>query len=188
MDAADVHADFRRIRPALEGKLVRLRAREEDDLSRLNELFNDVDVLNNLDVVPFGQSMAGIREWWETTRRSDDSAIFVIETIDGTVVGGCSLENIDGGARHAWLGIWLGQPYWGQGYGTDALRVLCRFGFEHMNLHRISLWCFEFNERARHVYENIGFKLEGTLRQARFRNGHYVDLHVMGLLAGELGS
>ena len=152
----------------------------------MNQLFNDAEVLNNIDVVPFGQPLAGIRQWWQSTRHSEDTLIFVIETLDGTLIGGCSLEQISGADRNAWVGIWIGEPFWEQGYGTDAMRVLCRFGFEHVNLHRISLMVFEFNERARHVYEKVGFKLEGTMREARFRHGRHVDVHVMGLLAGEL--
>ena len=56
-----------------------------------------------------------------------------------------------------------------------------------MNLQRVSLYVLDTNHRARSVYETVGFVHEGTLRRARFRHGRYVDLHVMGLLADELG-
>ena len=173
------------IAPALQGELVGLRAIEEADLPGLNALINDPYVVQHLDVVPFGQPLARIREWWESTRAREDVAVFAIETLDGGPIGACSLEDFNPGARLAWLGIWIGQPHWEQGYGTDAMRTLCRFAFRHMNLQRVSLAVLDTNPRARAVYEKIGFVHEGTLRRDRFRDGRYVDVHVMGLLAEE---
>ena len=181
-----LHEDFRRIRPALEGELVRLRAVDEEDLPRLNEMFNDPDVLQFLDVVPFGQPLAGIREWWSSSRGRDDLVNFVIETLPGEPIGVCGLEGIDASSRSCWLGIWIGAAHWERGFGTDAMRTVCRFAFRQMNLQRVSLYVFDTNPRGRAVYEKVGFKHEGTLRRGRFRYGRYVDLHVMGLLAEDL--
>jgi len=55
-----------------------------------------------------------------------------------------------------------------------------------MNLHRIELEVFADNARAVHVYEKVGFHMEGTRRRAIFKFGRYQDLHVMGLLEEEL--
>jgi RimJ/RimL family protein N-acetyltransferase len=180
-----LHDDFRRVRAAFEGDLVRLRAREDEDLPRLNAMFDEPAVLGGLQV-PFPQPMAGIREWMEATRGAENQVHFVIETTAGEAVGVCGLQDIDGRARHAVLGIWIGEPYWHRGFGTDAIRVLCRFGFRHMNLQRITLQVYEPNERARRVYEKVGFKREGTLRRSQFVGGRYVDEYVMGLHAEEL--
>ena len=180
-----LHEDFRRVRPVLEGERVRLREREVEDLPRLNEMFCDPDVLAGL-MIPFPQPMAGIREWYESTRNREDQVHFVIQTTAGEPIGICGLQEIDYRARRAVLGIWIGKPHWNQGLGTDAMRVLCRFGFDQMNLQRITLSVYEPNERARRVYEKVGFKLEGTLRRAQFVGGRHVDEHVMGLLSEEL--
>src|SRR5437667_6337348 len=147
MSDEHLHDDFRRIRPALEGDLVRLRAIEEDDLPRFNAMFSDPEVLQYLDVVPFGQPLAGIHEWWESTRGRSDLINFAVETLAGEPIGVCGLEGIDPGARTTWLGIWIGQPYWEQGYGTDAMRTACRFAFQQMNLQRVSLYVFDTNPR-----------------------------------------
>jgi RimJ/RimL family protein N-acetyltransferase len=173
--------------PALDGRLVRLRAREQADLSRLNEMFNDPDVLAGL-TFPFPQSMAGIREWAERTRADRTNATFVIETLQGRdTIGVCSLENIDPRARASVFGIWVGKPFWNEGYGTDATRTCCRFGFRYLNLQRIELTVYaETNPRAVRAYEKVGFKHEGTLRRAQFIGGRYRDVAVMGLLAEEL--
>ena len=75
-----------------EGELIRLRARERADLSTLNDLFNDPEVLAGLQM-PFPQSMAVIREWAERTRSVNDQAIFAIEPLeDREPIGICGLE------------------------------------------------------------------------------------------------
>ncbi len=170
-----------------EGRLVRLRAREQTDLAKLNEMFDDPDVLEGLKMT-FPQSMAGIRECAERTRADQTNATFVIETLQGRdTIGVCSLENIDARARQAQFGIWVGKPYWNRGYGTDATRTCCRFGSRYLNLQRIELTVYaETNPRALRVYEKVGFKREGTLRRAQFIGGRYRDVAVMGLLAEEL--
>ncbi len=174
------------IEPALQGSLVRLRARERADLPRLNEMFNDPDVLTGL-MMTFPQSMEGIGEWAERTGTAEDQFIFVIETLDGREpVGICGLEGIDARARSADFGIWIGKPYWNRGYGTDATRTACRFGFSHMNLQRIELHVYATNPAAVRTYEKVGFKLEGTLREAQFLGGRYIDVVVMGLLTTDL--
>src|SRR5213593_3949568 len=87
-------ADFRRIRPPLEGRLVRLRAIEESDLARLHDMFNDPDVLAFIDAVIFPQPQAGTRAWWEGTRTNPDQVAFGIETLAGELVGACDLRSI----------------------------------------------------------------------------------------------
>jgi RimJ/RimL family protein N-acetyltransferase len=178
--------DFRRIRSPFEGKLVRLRAIEEDDLPRLSELFNDPEVLQSLEQVVFPEPLAGTRAWWVQSRNSPSQEAFAIETLSGELVGACDLRGISRRSRTAVLGIWIGKPFWNRGYGTDAVRTLCRFGFRELNLQRIQLHVHETNTRAVRAYEKVGFKEEGRLRRAHFVDGRYVDVIVMGLLVEEL--
>jgi RimJ/RimL family protein N-acetyltransferase len=170
----------------LEGSLVRLRAREPADVSQLNDLFDDPDVLAGL-VVAMPQSTAGFREWAAATRANESQEVFAIETLDDRrAVGICGIEEIDARSRSAHFGIWIGKPFWGRGYGTDATRTTCRFGFRYMNLQRIALHVYATNPRAIHVYEQVGFRREGVERRETFLHGGYVDVVHMGLLAEEL--
>jgi RimJ/RimL family protein N-acetyltransferase len=180
-----LHEDFRRVRNPLGGRLVRLRAPEAEDADRLNPMFNDPDVQAGL-TVAFPQPARGFHDFLESARRETSQTVFAIETLEGEVVGMCDLRDVELRSRSAGLGIWIGKPYWDRGYGGDAVRTLCRFGFLHMNLQRIELHVYETNPRGIHVYEGIGFRLEGTLRRAQFVAGRYVDVHVMGLLAEDL--
>jgi RimJ/RimL family protein N-acetyltransferase len=170
----------------LEGDLVRLRAREPSDVSQLNAMFDDPDVLAGL-LVTMPQSTEGFREWMAASRGRENQEVFAIETLDDRrAVGICGLEDVDARARAASFGIWIGKPYWGRGYGTDATRTACRFGFRYMNLQRIRLSVYATNEKAERVYERVGFRREGIERRGTFLGGRHVDIVEMGLLAEEL--
>ncbi len=169
----------------LEGSLVRLRAREPVDASQLNEMFDDPDVLEGL-LVAMPQSLAGFREWMAASRARENQEVFAIETLaERKAVGICGLESIDARTRAAEFGIWIGKPFWRNGYGTDATRTACRFGFRYMNLQRISLSVYANNEKAERVYERVGFRREGVERRGTFLGGRHVDVVEMGLLAEE---
>jgi RimJ/RimL family protein N-acetyltransferase len=178
------HEGFARIRSPLEGALVRLRAAEEADLARINELFWQPEVTEQLLVV-WPEPVSGTRQWWQR-RRADGEPYLAIETLHGELVGACDLARVEGRARSAILGIWIGRPFWDKGFGTDAVRALCSFAFGEMNLQRIELAVLETNPRGKRAYEKVGFKEEGRLRRAVFVGGRHVDLIVMGLLAEEL--
>ena len=172
--------------PALQGSLVRLRAHEPADIAVLNDLINDPEVGESLGLV-MPQPVSGYQAFIDMIQKDPSKSSFVIERIDGGVpIGGCSFFAVETAARTALLGIWLGKPYWDEGLGTDAVRTLCRFGFDHMNLQRIELDVFETNPRARRAYEKVGFVMEGTRRRSQFVGGRHVDSYVMGLLAEEL--
>ena len=171
-----------------EGRLVRLRAREPQDEPQLHLWFNDPDVTEFLSVkYPVSHHMENA-----FLERAKDvgyhNANFAIVTrAEGTMIGGCGFEKVSAEDRHAELGIAIGdKAYWDGGYGTDTMRTLCRFGFEIMNLHRIQLDVYAGNERAQHVYEKVGFRVEARKRQGIYKFGSYHDVIVMGLLETEL--
>jgi len=85
------------------------------------------------------------------------------------------------------VGILIGaQAQRGGGYGTEAMRLACRFAFEEMGLERVELETFEFNTRAVRSYEKVGFVVEGTKRRGAYLGGRFYDVIVMGLLREEL--
>jgi len=74
---------------------------------------------------------------------------------------------------------------WNQGFGTDALVTLLRHLFLELDFHRVGLEVFEYNVRAKKVYEKTGFSIEGLERQGLYRNGRYYDIILMGILRDE---
>lgn len=128
----------------------------------------------------------GLERWVEFHRQAADEAFFVVADRENRPVGHVALYKIDRDARHAEFGIMLGdKTTWGQGLGTACTRWIIEYGFRELDLHRIYLEVLATNPRAHHVYEKLGFRDEGRLRDHRIRDGKPVDLLLMGLLREE---
>ncbi|RPI31725.1 MAG: N-acetyltransferase [Chloroflexota bacterium] len=134
-------------------------------------------------------SVSKIKEWNEKYEDKDPYSeyFFTIHTIeDDRMIGFIGLDGIRWNHGDCWVGIGLGErDYWGKGYGTDAMRIILRYAFSELNLHRVSLNVFGYNPRAIHSYEKAGFKHEGSIRQFLFREGRRWDLVHMGILKEE---
>jgi len=167
------------------GERTRLRAIEREDVPTFVRWFNDPDVRRFLDMY-LPMSKAEEEQWFEAYLKNDSSRFFGIETGEGVFIGNVGLHGIDWKNRSAVLGIVIAEKeYWGQGYGSDAVNTLLGFAFNEMNLHRIHLSVFDFNERAIHCYEKCGFRREGRAREALFREGRYHDAIHMAILRRE---
>ncbi len=172
----------------IEGKLVNLRAPEMGDLERNARWVNDREVTRFL-AFRYQMSLAAEEAWLRDVASKPTSyerVFFAIETKDGVHIGNTNLFEIRPEDRKATLGIMIGEkPYWSKGYGTDAVRTLVAFAFEEMNLNRVELAVFDFNERAIASYKKCGFVEEGRRRQALYKGGEYHDVLVMGVLREE---
>lgn len=105
---------------------------------------------------------------------------------DCKLIGTIGLHRIDATCRRAVLGIMIGdKAYQNNGYGTEAIELVMRYGFMELNLHRILLHVFARNDRAVHVYEKVGFIEEGRLRDHVWRHGQWCDVYVYGILESE---
>jgi RimJ/RimL family protein N-acetyltransferase len=100
-----------------------------------------------------------------------------------TLIGIVGLGALNLYAREAWVGIAIGdRAEQGRGYENDVLNVIVRFAFLELNLNRISLGVFEYNNRVLSVYEKAGFKLEGRERESIYRDGKWWDSLYSGIL------
>lgn len=110
----------------------------------------------------------------------------IVEKETEKPIGITSLINIDYKNRNAECIIDIGErAFWGKGYGTETMRLLLDYAFLEMNLHRVALRVFSFNEKAIKLYEKMGFRHEGKARQSLFRAGAWHDVIHMGILQDE---
>ena len=167
------------------GQKTRLRAIEREDIPTFVRWLNDPEVRRYLELyLPI--SKAEEENWFEAQLENESSRVFGIETEEGVLIGNIGLSELDWKNRNAYLGIVIAEKeYWGQGYGSDAITSLLRFAFGEMNLHRIHLSVFDFNQRAIRCYEKCGFRAEGRAREALFRDGSYRDTLQMAILRQE---
>lgn len=168
----------------IEGARIRLRALEPEDMEAMWRWQND----------------------WVTQRLGDDSPdlalshdavqrafgpnsglnTYMIETLDGHVIGSCGYYNYSGRNRHCSVGIWIGEAeVRGLGYGTEAMRLLLGYLFRQMGLHRVALNVVADNAQAIASYKKCGFREEGREREAVFKDGGWVDGLCMSLLEHE---
>ncbi|MBL8045579.1 MAG: GNAT family N-acetyltransferase [Anaerolineales bacterium] len=114
---------------------------------------------------------------------ADNFLFFLRPLAEETFLGFMTLEDIMWRNGNAWVGIGLGErAYWGRGYGTEAMRLISRYAFAELGLHRLSLTVFEYNSRAIRSYQKAGFVEEGRFRGYVAREGRRWDLVFMGLL------
>jgi RimJ/RimL family protein N-acetyltransferase len=172
--------------PFLVGSAIYLRPLEKEDARTIVPWFNDAEVTR----FTRRYRPLTLAEEEEYLRRLPDSATDVGLGIalrgDDRLVGLTALHDVDPRNRHAQLGLLIGdKDSWGKGYGTEATRLLVQYAFETLNLNRVWLHVYEHNARGLRVYEKVGFRVEGRLRQEAFRDGRYWDTVVMGLLREE---
>ena len=175
-------------RPILRSRRVFLRPAEREDIPTFLQWLADGDVSEGLATrAPW--SRVAEESWFDELQRAQNKTIwhFVICLREGgRPIGFCALHDVDPVNGSTELGIGIGETSeWDKGYGTEAMHVLLDFAFGELRLHRVFLHVFDFNERAIHVYERIGFQHEGVKREAYYRHGRHHDMHVMGILAEE---
>ena len=170
----------------LKGERIGLRHPQKESIDSYLAWMNDLDVLQYLvRVRPMGRQEE--EEWFANLSKRPDDLVFEIVPLEGGLpIGSCGLHRISSSNRSAELGIVIGdKSLWGKGYGREAMGILCRYGFDVLNLNRIGLNVYEYNSRGVRCYERVGFKHEGRRRAARFWNGKYWDILEMGLLESE---
>jgi RimJ/RimL family protein N-acetyltransferase len=172
----------------LTGEKVTLRALRREDLERLCQFNNDVEVeLSGGGDPPIPQSLARLQAEFdaEASKGGRDGTRWAIEA-DGLYIGQCALFQFDEVAHTCGLGITIGdKAYWGAGYGRDAVRLMLDYAFRLRNLHKVWLSVNGNNERAIRSYAACGFVVEGRQRQQVWGDGAYIDLVLMGVLRGE---
>jgi RimJ/RimL family protein N-acetyltransferase len=171
------------------GERVRLRAPERGDLQQFVDWLNDPEVRDGL-LLHLPMSLAEEEQWFEgMIKRPAAEHPMVIEIQqdeEWRMIGNCGVHEIDWRCRSGMVGIFIGEKHlWNQGYGTEVMTLLLKHGFETLNLNRIWLDVYADNPRAIRSYEKVGFVLEGKKRQAMYKQGQYVDLHLMSVLREE---
>ena len=169
----------------LKGEKVYLRALERDDLKRLHELNQTVDLVMLGDGRWEPEPLAKMEREFDKHLDREVQARFVIE-VEGRVIGSIGLHHCNVHEGMSQFGIGIFDPdYVGKGYGRDAIKVLLDWSFRIQNYRRIWLEAMAVNERALRAYRACGFTEEGRLRQHSYYNGEYVDVILMGVLRSE---
>ncbi|MGC4895290.1 GNAT family N-acetyltransferase [Micromonospora sp. DT31] len=167
---------------------VRLRPPTPDDAPNMFRLHSDPELHLITDDEPFlphhvGQVRARLEKQVTEPPDGRSSVSLLAETVaDGTFLGGGVLWGINPFSQFAHLGITLLPEARGQGYGTDVIRLLCRYGFRSRNLRRLEIETLAGNTAMRRTAEACGFTLEGIQREREYDGDGFADMAVYGLL------
>jgi len=170
------------------GGSIGLRARLDADVAILHaQLYDDVGTRSRADSrawrpIPPGSAASP----YAVTAPTEDAACFsVVELSDGALAGEALLWGIDTHNRTAHLGISLLPSGRHRGLGTDVVRVLCRYGFAVLGLHRLQVETLVDNTAMIKAARAAGFVLDGTLRGSSWVEGQFMDEVVLGLLSDD---
>lgn len=167
-----------------ENEKIRLRPMTEEDTS-------DIICWRNSEAVkkhfiyrePFTE--AGHKAWIENMIKTGKTVqMMICEKASGRAVGSVYIRDIDPVHKKGEYGIFIGEEEArGQGIGTEAARLMIRYAFEELRLHKLFLRVFADNPRAIRSYEKAGFEKEAYLRDEVFLDGNYHDMLLMAVLA-----
>lgn len=168
----------------LETESLHLQPYQIDQASQVKELAGDEAVAATT-FVPHPYRQEEAEEWirshsdWIENNKAYPLAMVLKST--GELVGTMTLR-VDSKHRKGELAYWVGKPYWGQGYATQAAKRIMEFGFESLNLHRIWSAAMTTNPASAKVMQKAGLSYEGTLKEDIFHWGEYKDIDVYGVV------
>jgi RimJ/RimL family protein N-acetyltransferase len=172
----------------MRGDLVSLGPLRRDLLPTYQRWLNDFGMLKLVDRRFRPHSAEWVTTWYERHAGGlQDAMVFTITTNQGNrPIGNVALQDIDYRSRTAEFGIYIGEPDCrGQGFGTEATRLLLEFAFNILGLHNVMLRVYEYNPGAVRAYEKAGFHEFGRRRKAQFMDGRFWDVIFMECVAND---
>ena len=155
----------------------------EQDLPTLVKWRNDDEVSKYLR--PGYRTLQEVQAWYRGYFASDGNRLFAIRA-DDVLVGYCTIEAIERANNKCEVGIVIGEKeYRRRGIGTAVVRELLRRAFAELSMHRVEAIIQGDNVASIRCFSRLGFHLDGRLRDAKCRHGHYVDLLVYSMLRAE---
>lgn len=174
----------RTVIPVLETPRLKLRPYSDADVEELLPLVGAREVAATTLRIPHPHTALDARAVLASALEPDKVWAAITLREDGRQIGGIGLR-IDPQHRHGELGYWLGVPYWGQGYATEAAREFLRHGFEDLSLHRIFASHFRHNPASGRILVKLGMRYEGCQREHIRKWDRFVDSELYGILRQE---
>jgi len=144
---------------AIKTKRLVLRGLDVSDAARLSLLAGDYDIASMTATIPHPYSEQQAAEWIDSVKVGDEGVVFGIER-EGLLIGCTGYRAF--GDDHAELGYWIGKPYWGQGYASEAVAALIGQAFDANAFDYVTAGHFADNGASERVLQKLGFVAQGT--------------------------
>jgi len=159
-----------------------------EDLPTYARWFADLEVTTYLGAPGMSFTLENEHEWFDSILKEQKKVFSIVVRETGGMIGNVAFNSVDTRKQVAELGITIGdKAAWGQGYGSEAVRLICDYGFTFLSLHTIYLWYSAFNERGRHAYLKAGFKDAGRVRGAELFDSERYDRVLMDITRTDFG-
>jgi ribosomal-protein-alanine N-acetyltransferase len=171
-------------RPILRTRRLVLRPFTLADAPRVQQLAAAREVALNTLSIPHPYPDGAAEDWISSHEAKFEQGHINFAIDDGLLVGAIGLvtKREDDVAE---IGYWIGLPYWGRGYASEAAEAVVRYGFEDQNLNKIYAAHFTRNPASGRVLQRLGMRHEGTLRQQNKKWDEYVDSELYAILKSE---
>lgn len=162
---------------------ITITAFPDEELSAIAKWRSDGDV--NRYIRRGYKTLGEIRQWYRAYFSVEANRLLGI-LVDGQLIGYCSIEHINLDDKKCEVGILIGEKaYWHKGIGSAVVRELLKRAFTELSMHRVEAVIHADNVASIHCFARAGFHLDGTLRDAKYRDGRYVDLLLYSILDSE---
>jgi RimJ/RimL family protein N-acetyltransferase len=168
----------------IETPRLQLRPLRESDIPELVALLAAREVAATTLRIPHPFEQTHAREFLNSPAKPNELRLGIRLRRDGRLCGGIGLHP-EPPHKRAELGYWIGVPFWGNGYATEAAQAVVVYGFENFGLNRIFAHHFKHNPASGKVLKKIGMKYEGCMRQHVLKWGQFVDLELYSILCQE---
>lgn len=169
----------------LEGERIYLReVRPSDVNENYYRWMNDPEIIRYLESRFYPSALESLHEYVVGKVGDRENVFFAIVLKDSDQhIGNIKLGPVNWIHRVADIGLMIGEKKaWGKGYATEAISLVTRYGFERLNLRKLTASCYDDNQGSARAFQKVGFFLEGARKQQCFSEGKYVDVILLGIL------
>ncbi len=175
--------------PTLYSERLMLRPFHLDDAPDIQRLAGDKEIALKTENIPHPYEKSHAEEWIRTHQEKFDKQEEISWAIahreQSHLIGTIGIINIHSEYELAEIGYWIGKPFWGRGYCSEAGHAVLEYAFTSLELIRVCAAHFKSNHASGRVMQKLGMSYEGCLRSHVKRMGFYHDLVFYGILKDE---
>ena len=157
-----------------------LRQFTESDIANVFKGLSHPDIIKHYGVSYDSlESTKEQMDWFANLEKDGTGIWFAVCSLDNSIFYGAGgLNDLSKEHHKAEIGFWLLTDFWRQGIMTEAMPLICKYGFDKLNLHRIEAFVESDNTNCKNAMKKIDFRHEGTMIDCEIKNGKYISLDI----------
>lgn len=166
--------------PRIQSKRLLLRPFVESDIKSVFKGLSHPDIIKHYGVS--FNSLEATKEqmnWFTNLEKEETGMWFAVCSEDNkTFYGAGGLNDLSQEHKKAEIGFWLLTDFWGKGIMTEAMPLICNYGFNELGLHRIEGFVESDNINCKNAMAKLDFQYEGTMKDCEIKNGKFISLDI----------